>query len=898
MAISREYYIELKARDEMSKTITKLSSLFSNLREQIDLNTSAYKRLVQTVNSSVVSLPKEMSRSMNTVNKEVSNSFKETNKSLDSSGTKIDKLSRKTRTMFSNLNVGTTDFSRKLTTMYGLIDTILISLGVSFYAPVKAASSYEDAMLELKRTLNMSVIKPSQLTELKKAFILSKGMGSFEDLTKIASVSAKQGIQKIDDLIETTQVFSKITNALDMSVEKIQKPLLAIVKLNEQERGNKEMFSGKNLMKYADILAHLENELPKVDVPGLTAIWQRSVKTFNKLKLTTEEQAAISAVMLQRGVNVSSAASEIRMFVNRFRHVYDQTGIDLRDIIVNHSKGSLEGLKQALKMIQDKFGGPQGHMKQHKIFGSLGIKFLGTMKTAFADLDYAMLKVSQSKGAVDREFQEFIKTFTASVGDFKKSFRALFAVIGTPMLRILEKVMKIVGSTLDRITMFLINYPQFAKIIGSISLAFSAFIATGVSVMFTLKLFNISLVSIKLILAGFPALFGLVKASVLGLQGAFGFATKAVMLFAARMRMLPAVLYAASTAGTVFTNVMRALQFAIPGVGKALLIITALYYAIDYLYKSGILTKIKDKLVEVFSGVLDFFKCLYDGFVEYISSAFSSFKSFLSTIYSYVGWIGSKIKSAASWVMSKVCGDNIIKNPKGEVALSILTNTQTLDLFFKEQSKYLNVKERKVFTQGMGVLKKSERFSNKPEHTLTPEAQTLLRAALLNLVEGSSRTSYIKPDTVFNRKNVQESLKKLGMKDISEVLKLSPENLVKKLQSLNEKKKKIVKPDLKTITEVKKLSDFKAPIITVPKVTVPNETKLNQMEKKLHKTSDTTKDLINELREIKRVILNQTKVDEEILREAKNNNESIESLSLYDRSKFGSKMRDFNLAEV
>lgn len=360
--------------------------------------------------------------------------------------------------------------SKNLSMRSGYRSQILdvMALGGTLYGVVKPAMSFESAMADVKKVVEMNGEETAQMeSEIKN---LSRTIPlSLEGLAKIVAAGGQFGVAK-EHLIGFTETAAKMSVAMDMTAEEAGQSMAKL--------SNVMGMPIDQIGKVGDVVNELSNKLAASGAE-IVEVNLRAGAMGRSFGLSYNEISALAGSFLELGKSPEIAGTAINMMASRLkllpnstgktRKAFNQLGLSMKSYtkLIEGGKGQeailtvlealtkVQGVKRA-QLMQDIFG-EQAQRHINSLVGGLD-KYKANLKLVATESEYA--------GSMQKEFAARSATTENNIQLLKNSIAVIATNFGCVLLPNISKVVLKISDMSNRFAAFIENNPKLIKYLG------------------------------------------------------------------------------------------------------------------------------------------------------------------------------------------------------------------------------------------------------------------------------------------------------------------------------------------------------------------------------------------------------------------------------------------------
>ncbi|MFP3015914.1 MAG: phage tail tape measure protein [Wolbachia sp.] len=415
----------------------------------------------------------------------LSEEFKKSGKNIQSLIRDQDKLgasANRLRSQYSKLNSAIKKrdmfLGRKAHFKSQMVETAALALGLA--APVKAAIDYESVMANIRAVMKFSKDKDKEandrgfmelgqgIKELSRTIPLSAA-----ELAQITTSGARLGIEEKKDLLEFTEIVSKMAVNFGMSVEEIGSAASKLYSIYGM--------SLEDLKKLGNTVNHIASNTT-VEAKDLMAAMNIASGTAKQFGLKIDQTSGLVSAFISLGKQPKKAAEMINAVLvklqtareqgDEFIGTLDEIGIDIEELEENIKKDpqkALLGFFETLEKI-DKDERPNILLK---LFGLGSQDEVALMLGSLGEWRNKMKLLAneeERQNSLQEEFSDRASTTASKLQLLKNSIAEVGMNLGSVMLPILKPIVEWLKWGSERIALFAEKYPTLTQaIMGTIA---------------------------------------------------------------------------------------------------------------------------------------------------------------------------------------------------------------------------------------------------------------------------------------------------------------------------------------------------------------------------------------------------------------------------------------------
>ncbi|GFR17893.1 phage tail tape measure protein [Trichonephila clavata] len=413
----------------------------------------------------------------------LSEEFKKSGKNIQSLIRDQDKLgasANRLRSQYSKLNFATKayqSFSAKRTHFKSqLLETGALAL--TFGTPFKAAIDFESFMADIRAVRKFSKKKEDNdrefmelgqgIKELSRTIPLSAA-----ELAQITTSGARLGIEEKKDLLEFTEIVSKMAVNFGMNVEEIGSAASKLYKI----------FGTKieDLKEWGDTINHLSSNTT-VEAKDLMAAMTIAGGAAKQFGLNVDQIAGLLNAFISLGKQPKKAAEMINGVLvklqtaseqeDEFRETLEEIGIDIEELEENIKKNPHKALLDFFEILKkiDKHDRAGILLKLFGQGAEDDIALLLENSEVYGKVLDLLADEGERANSLQEEFKDRVSTTANQLRLLKNSIAEVGMNLGSVMLPILKPIVEWLKWGSERIALFAEKYPTLTQaIMGTIA---------------------------------------------------------------------------------------------------------------------------------------------------------------------------------------------------------------------------------------------------------------------------------------------------------------------------------------------------------------------------------------------------------------------------------------------
>ncbi|GFR11866.1 phage tail tape measure protein [Trichonephila clavata] len=409
--------------------------------------------------------------------------FKKSGKNIQSLIRDQDKLgasANRLRSQYSKLNFATKayqSFSAKRTHFKSqLLETGALAL--TFGTPFKAAIDFESFMADIRAVRKFSKKKEDNdrefmelgqgIKELSRTIPLSAA-----ELAQITTSGARLGIEEKKDLLEFTEIVSKMAVNFGMNVEEIGSAASKLYKI----------FGTKieDLKEWGDTINHLSSNTT-VEAKDLMAAMTIAGGAAKQFGLNVDQIAGLLNAFISLGKQPKKAAEMINGVLvklqtaseqeDEFRETLEEIGIDIEELEENIKKNPHKALLDFFEILKkiDKHDRAGILLKLFGQGAEDDIALLLENSEVYGKVLDLLADEGERANSLQEEFKDRVSTTANQLRLLKNSIAEVGMNLGSVMLPILKPIVEWLKWGSERIALFAEKYPTLTQaIMGTIA---------------------------------------------------------------------------------------------------------------------------------------------------------------------------------------------------------------------------------------------------------------------------------------------------------------------------------------------------------------------------------------------------------------------------------------------
>lgn len=379
---------------------------------------------------------------------------------------------------FSNLQTKIVELKAQtsgLSTSFEAIKSSLAGLITSFAAlggSVRAAASFESAMIDFARATGQTKEEVAQLGQQFQALAVKYGMAA-GGIAAIATVGGKMGVANAQ-MAQFVDTVAKAALNFDMLPDEAAKALATLSAVLKVPVSELDAFAGA-INAVADSVGVMERDV----IIAMT----RAASSAQALGLTKEQTAALAATLIRLGANSEEAGTAIRTFSTRLRLAVNdsgQAGKALQRIVgdVRQFAQTLytDGQKAVLQFIAalSRLPGPERLAALKEIFGE-GLdteniaKLADGAETYGKALEAATGTADDFRAALERLTQMKLGSVEQEFKSLKQAVEAVGEAFGSLILPAVRLVTVALTAVAQALKAFIDEMPATATFVGTLA---------------------------------------------------------------------------------------------------------------------------------------------------------------------------------------------------------------------------------------------------------------------------------------------------------------------------------------------------------------------------------------------------------------------------------------------
>lgn len=409
----------------------------------------------------------------------LSEEFKKSGKNIQSLIRDQDKLGAsvgRLRSQYSKLNSAIKKrnmfLGKKAYFKSQMLETAALALGLA--APVKAAIDYESVMADIR-----AVIKFSKEKEANDRGFMELGQGIKElsrkipllaaELAQITTTGARLKLREKKDLLEFTEIVSKMAVNFGMGVEEIGSDASKFYSIYGM--------SLEDLKNLGNLVNHIASNTT-VEAKDLMAAMNIASGAAQQFGLKIEQTAGLVSALIILGKQPKKAAEIISGVLvkfqtaseqgDEFRETLEEIGIDIEELEENIKKDPQKALLGVFEILK-KIDSPD---ILFKLFGSgsKDIALLLENLNEYGKVLDLLANKEELKKSLEEEFSDRASTTASKLKLLKNSIAEVGMNLGSVMLPILKPIVEWLKWGSERIALFAEKYPTLTQaIMGTIA---------------------------------------------------------------------------------------------------------------------------------------------------------------------------------------------------------------------------------------------------------------------------------------------------------------------------------------------------------------------------------------------------------------------------------------------
>lgn len=521
----------------------------------------------------------------------------------------------------------------------------VVAIGAAILAPVKAATTFENAMLGVAKQVDGARDSAGRLTPVYHQMALDiKSLAreipmTTTALAEMVTAGARMGIAR-DQLLDFTRTSAMMAEAFEADPGELAEQMGKIAGLYKipipaiSGLGDAINWLDDNaISKGADIISFLT----------------RTGGVAGAVKITGTEMAALGSTLLTMGERTETAGTAVNAMIQKFAAADKGTAkfrAALRDIGLTPTEvqmGMQTDAQGTIMRVMDAIGSLPAESRLGIMVDLIGLEHSDTLAKLAGNMDeyrrqVALAHSEESKGSMSREFAARLETTGAQAQLAANRVRELAINIGSALLPGINSALNTIGPLVSVVADLAARFPRVTSVVVGAVVGLGALrIAT---------------------LVGAYA-FTFLRGGVLGAMGMF-------YRFAPAAALAGTSSTAAAGGATLLGRAMMFVGRSILWVGRAMLLnpiglaVTAIAGAAILIYK-------------YWEPIKDFFANLWGGVKATFASVFDWIVGKFGVLMNLPGAIKSRIGSAFSWFT----GDDETTNAASESAADIVGPRQS-----------------------------------------------------------------------------------------------------------------------------------------------------------------------------------------------------------------------------
>ncbi|GFQ98257.1 phage tail tape measure protein [Trichonephila clavata] len=408
----------------------------------------------------------------------LSEEFKKSGKNIQSLIRDQDKLgasANRLRSQYSKLNFATKayqSFSAKRTHFKSqLLETGALALTLG--TPFKAAIDFESAMANIKAVIKLSDDKEDNDREFMELGKMLKELSrtiplSAAELAQVTTSGARLGIEEKKDLLEFTEIVSKMAVNFGMNVEEIGSAASKLYKI----------FGTKieDLKEWGDTINHLSSNTT-VEAKDLMAAMTIAGGAAKQFGLNVGQIAGLLNAFISLGKQPKKAAEMINGVLvklqtaseqeDEFRETLEEIGIDIEELEENIKKNPHKALLDFFEILKkiDKHDRAGILLKLFGQGAEDDIALLLENSEVYGKVLDLLADEGERANSLQEEFKDRVSTTASKLQLLKNSIAEVGMNLGSVMLPVLKPIAEKLKWASENIASFAEEYPTVTKVI-------------------------------------------------------------------------------------------------------------------------------------------------------------------------------------------------------------------------------------------------------------------------------------------------------------------------------------------------------------------------------------------------------------------------------------------------
>lgn len=349
-------------------------------------------------------------------------------------------------------------------------------LKMALSAPIRAASSFEDAMADVRKVVDFSSDASFRAFTDELDALSKRVPVSVDGLAQIAAAAGQAGIAG-EDLVRFTEEAARIGTAFDISADQAGDAMAKLMTGLDRSINDTVLLS--------DAINHLSNSQASSAAEVLDVVMRvgAQAKTFG---YSAEQAAAFGSAMIASGAQSEVAATSFRNMgraltrgasaTKRQSTAFDQLGLDATEVARRMQKDAVGTTVDVLERIAELPKEMRAAVSSD-LFGNEA-RALGPLLTNL-DLVHDSLGLvadeSAYSGSAFDEFTARLDTFSNAMQIFGNHLSSLNRTIGESLLPSLKQITERIAPIIDRVRDFAATYPDLTRNIVAATTALISF---------------------------------------------------------------------------------------------------------------------------------------------------------------------------------------------------------------------------------------------------------------------------------------------------------------------------------------------------------------------------------------------------------------------------------------
>ncbi|WP_341823684.1 phage tail tape measure protein [Wolbachia endosymbiont (group A) of Agelastica alni] len=346
-------------------------------------------------------------------------------------------------------------------------------LALTLAAPVKVVIDFENAIADIKAVIKLSDDKEDNDREFIELGKMLKGLSrtiplSAAELAQITTSGARLGIKEKKDLLEFTEIVSKMAVNFGMSVEQIGSDVSSFYNIYKM--------SLKDLRNFGDLVNHLASNT-SVEPKDLMAGINIASGAARQFGLEIEQIAGLVNAFVMLGKQPKKAAEMINGVLvklqtagkqgDEFRETLEEIGIDIEELEESIKKNPHKALLDFFEILRkiDKHDRADILLKLFGQGAEDDIALLLENSKAYEKVLDLLSDEGKRANSLQEEFNGRVSTTANQLRLLKNSIAEVGMNLGSVMLPVLKPIAEKLKWASENIASFAEEYPTVTKVI-------------------------------------------------------------------------------------------------------------------------------------------------------------------------------------------------------------------------------------------------------------------------------------------------------------------------------------------------------------------------------------------------------------------------------------------------